>query len=133
MSEAFLQLCAEVDGSARLLHSIEECQPHYQRVLDYIMEHPEERSFIARALTSVLTGETGAARASIYLLQFLMQSLQWPEVRLAAEHFSFDGNAWYDHEIQKLIRVYENVQQTRCSEPGDGAPVDNRGSMAPGH
>jgi len=27
----------------------------------------------------------------------------------------------------------ENVEQTRCSEPGDGAPVGNRGSVAPGH
>jgi hypothetical protein len=28
---------------------------------------------------------------------------------------------------------YERAEQTRCSEPGDGAPVDNRGSVAPGH
>jgi hypothetical protein len=27
----------------------------------------------------------------------------------------------------------ENGQQTRCSEPGDGASVDTRGSVAPGH
>jgi len=25
------------------------------------------------------------------------------------------------------------AQQTRCSEPGDGAPICNRGSVAPGH
>jgi hypothetical protein len=27
----------------------------------------------------------------------------------------------------------EVAEQTRCSEPGDGALVDNRGSVAPGH
>jgi len=26
----------------------------------------------------------------------------------------------------------KRAEQTRCSEPGDGAPVDNRGSVAPG-
>jgi hypothetical protein len=25
------------------------------------------------------------------------------------------------------------VEQARCSKPGDSHPVDNRGSVAPGH
>src|SRR5438309_11358347 len=36
-------------------------------------------------------------------------------------------------EVRDAILPHNVVQQTRCSEPGDGAPVDNRGSVAPGH
>jgi hypothetical protein len=40
--------------------------------------------------------------------------------------------------IRSLERLFSDgipviIQQTRCSEPGDGALVDNRGSVAPGH
>ncbi len=35
--------------------------------------------------------------------------------------------------LTELERFKGQVQQTRCSEPGDGAPVCNRGSVAPGH
>jgi hypothetical protein len=40
--------------------------------------------------------------------------------------------------IRSLERLFSDgvpviIQQTRCSEPGDGALVDNRGSAAPGH
>lgn len=33
----------------------------------------------------------------------------------------------------RLFKTEPEAEQTRCSEPGDGAPVDNRGSVAPGH
>jgi hypothetical protein len=29
--------------------------------------------------------------------------------------------------------ISTNAEQARCSEPGDGALVDNRRSLAPGH
>jgi hypothetical protein len=36
--------------------------------------------------------------------------------------------SWRQHRHERT-----EAQQTRCSEPGDGAPVDNRRSVAPGH
>ena len=65
MSEAFQQICAEVDRATRFLRTVQECRPHYQRVLDYIMAHPEERDPIAGLLAGSLTGQPDAARASI--------------------------------------------------------------------
>jgi len=35
--------------------------------------------------------------------------------------------------VRKKVRSSQLAQQTRCSEPGDGARIDNRGSVAPGH
>lgn len=35
--------------------------------------------------------------------------------------------------IRIVIEYDRMAQQTRCSEPGDGAPVCNRGPVAPGH
>jgi hypothetical protein len=107
MSDAFQQICAEVERATRFLHTVQECRPQYQRVLDYIMTHPEERDSIASSLSGSLTGRSDAARASIYLVQFLMETLRWPEVRRAAEErFNDGGNAWYAHEIDSLLKVY---------------------------
>jgi hypothetical protein len=36
---------------------------------------------------------------------------------------------WLEDEMNGSTEL---AQQTRCSEPGDGALVDNRGSVAPG-
>src|SRR5579859_4252020 len=102
MCDTFQQLCSDVDIATRFTHLFEDRRPHYQRVLDYILAHPEERDAIAASLSHSLTGEPGGARASIYLLQFLMESLHWPEVKAAAqEQFNDGGNAWYAHEIQQ--------------------------------
>jgi hypothetical protein len=54
-------------------------------VLDYIVSHPDERDAMAAALAASFYCRPGAAHASIYLLQFLMESLKWPEIRVAAE------------------------------------------------
>ena len=91
MPDAFHELCIEVGRATNFLHSLEECRPHYQRVLDYIVAHPEERDAMAAALSGSFYGRPGAAAASTYLLQFLMESLKWPEVRVAAEERSNDG------------------------------------------
>jgi len=62
MSDAFQQLCSDVDRATRFTHLFEDRRPHYQRVLDYILAHPEERDTIAASLSRSLTEEPGAAR-----------------------------------------------------------------------
>jgi hypothetical protein len=110
MSDAFRQLCAEVDRATQTTSSLEQCRPHYQRVLDYIRAHPEERDIIAALLARhVRVGYVeGGLRSDISLVQFLMAALKWPEVRAAAEE-SFDdgGNASRAHELQELLGVYD--------------------------
>src|SRR4051812_42201171 len=100
MSHSFFQVCEEVAQATKYIQSFEQCRPHYQTVLDYITAHPEEREAIALSLARILTEEDGAAPGNLYLLQFLMASLRWPEVKHAAENFSHDGNGWYDAEVR---------------------------------
>ena len=107
MSAPFLQVCQDVAKVTRYIQSFEQCRPHWQRVLDYIHSHPEERPSIVLALTRILTEEDGAAPGGLYLLQFLMESLRWPEVKHAAENFTHDGNGWYDAEVRHLLEVYD--------------------------
>ena len=76
MCDPFQQLCvSDVDRATRFTHLLEDRRPHYQRVLDYILAHPEDRDSIAASLSHSLDGEPGATRASIYLLQFLMEAV----------------------------------------------------------
>ena|SRR5215468_4675180 len=98
MSEAFAKLYREVAASTRFLHTVAECTPHYQRLLDYIQTHPGERDNI---------GEVLVQNFDVYLLQFLMPSLRWSEVRVAAERRRNDGgNHFYDTEIRQLLEIY---------------------------
>ncbi len=110
MSDAFRQLCAEIDRATQTTISLEECRPHYQRALDYVRAHPQERDEIASLLARhVSVGYVeGGLRSDISLVQFLMATLKWPEVRAAAEErFGDGGNASDAHEMQELIRVYD--------------------------
>lgn len=108
MPEAFLKLCDEVERDTASARNFVERRPHYQRVLDYIIAHPEERDELATALSRSFYPGEGAANASIYLLLFLMESLKWPEVRVAAEHrYDDGGNHMYDSEIKRLLDIYE--------------------------
>ena len=112
MTGAFHQLCAEVDRAAHTAVSLEPCHPHYQKVLEYILAHPEERDEIATALSRVVGREhqPGGTRGRIHLVQFLMESLQWPEIKAAAEErYDNGGHALYGREIQDLLKVYDVV------------------------
>src|SRR5215471_12872116 len=95
MSEAFNELCTEVARDTKFLHLVADCYPHYQRVLDYIVAHPEERDEMATALSRNFYDSPGKAPASIYLLQFLMERLKWEEVKSAAEQRWNDGGNQY--------------------------------------
>ena len=107
MSDAFLTLCSEVYRDTKFLHLLKDHFPHYQRVLDYIVAHPEERQEMATALSGSLNGKPGSAPASIYLLQFLMKRLKWPEVRAAAEErFNDGGNHFHDVDLKELLDIY---------------------------
>jgi hypothetical protein len=105
MFQEFKKICLEVDAATKFLHSIEECRPHYQRVLDYIIAHPDERDSFAIALSnaSSQTGKPGTVRADIYLLEFLMETLHWPEVKRAAE--ACEGNSGHTNA---LLKVFES-------------------------
>ena len=108
METEFYKLCEEVDRSTRFLHNLKECEPHFQRVLDYILNHPADRDSIAHALSESLRGDDGVC-SSVNLLQFLMPSLQWEEVRIAAERSINDGgNFWRVKEMQHLLAVFRH-------------------------
>jgi len=101
MSNAFQTLCDEVARDTKFLHELKDCHPHYQRVLDYIVAHPEERDEMAAALSH---------RFDIYPCLFLMPILKWPEVRAAAEARCNDGgNHFHDGDIKKLLEIYGMV------------------------
>ena len=107
MPDAFHKLCEEVARDTKFLHMVSDCHPHYQRVLDYIVAHPEERDEMATALSGSFYGRPGAAAASIYLLLFLMPSLRWPEVRIAAEaRYNDGGNHFHDSDLRELLEIY---------------------------
>jgi hypothetical protein len=98
MSAAFTTLFKEVSGATKFLHTIEECRPQYQRILDYIHAHPDERASIASFL---------AEHFDIYLLLFLMPSLRWPEVRVVAEaRYNDGGNHFHDSDLRELLEIY---------------------------
>jgi hypothetical protein len=110
MPDSFRQLCTEIDRATKTIITLEQCEPHYQRVLDYIRSHPEERDDIATLLANhVRHGYCpGGLRSDISLVRFLMAVLKWPEIKAAAEErYNDGGNASYGHEIQKLLSVYD--------------------------
>ena len=86
---------------------MEECAPEYQRVLDYIQIHPEERSVIVQAFRDTLIGTSGPSPANIYLVRFCMRVLKWPEIKAAAETaYNGGGNALRAQEIAQLLAIY---------------------------
>jgi hypothetical protein len=110
MTKAFLEVCADVDRATQTIFHVEDCRPHYQRVLDYIVTHPEERDEIAHILSRhVRRGYVpGGIRSDMSLVQFLMETLKWPEVRAAAEEmFKIgDGQEWAKYK--RLLDIYED-------------------------
>jgi hypothetical protein len=110
MTDAFRQLCAEVHSATQTISSLEQCRPHYQRVLDYILTHPEERDEIATALSRLvrLGWQPDGLRSQIYLVQFLMETLKWLEVKIAAKDALIQGGpAWL--EYKHLLDIYDPV------------------------
>ncbi len=105
MSETFHKLCADVARDTKFLHVLEDCFPHYQRVLDFIVTHPEERNEIAAALSGSFYRKPGSVAASIDLLRFLMKSLKWPEIKAAAEERWNDGGNSVPG-IKDLLEIY---------------------------
>lgn len=98
MSDTFATLYKEVSDATRFLPAVEQCRPHYHRLLDYIHSHPDERDSIAALL---------AQHFDIYLLRFLMPVLKWPEIRVAAEkRWNDGGNHFHDSEIKQLLEIY---------------------------
>jgi hypothetical protein len=107
MSEAFRKLCLDVAHDTKFLHELKDCYHHYQRVLDYIVAHPEERDEMAAGLAGCFYGKPGCVAADVYLLQFLMKSLKWPEIKAAAEErWNDGGNHFWDCEIKRLLDIY---------------------------
>ncbi|HEX3799278.1 MAG TPA: hypothetical protein VH413_11300 [Verrucomicrobiae bacterium] len=98
MFDDFSKLYEEVCAATKCLHDWKACHPHYQRVLDYIHAHPGERSQIAKILSRSF---------NICLLQFLMPTLRWPEIRIAAEERMKDGgNHFHDGDLKELLEIY---------------------------
>ena len=102
---AFLTLCNEVLHATGFISSYEECCPHYQRVLDYIIIHLDEREDMSKVLSQLVTD---GGYNQIALVQFLMESLKWPEIRVVAEaRCAKEGNMYW--EVKHLIDVYNPV------------------------
>jgi hypothetical protein len=105
MSDEFPKVCAEVLRDTKWIASYEECRPHFQRVLDYIHEHSSERDGIAKILGEFVDG---GGYVQLSLVEFLMSSLKWPEIRVIAEaRCAREGNLYW--EVKHLLDVYEPV------------------------
>jgi hypothetical protein len=112
VTDTFRQLCTEVYKATVYEPSYEKCCLHYKRVLDYIVAHPEEHNEIAAALERrvraqcAMPGDPPDFDCQIYLVQFLMQALKWPEIKAAAEdgYNNGDGPGWI--EVKHLLEVY---------------------------
>jgi hypothetical protein len=105
MTDAFPNLCSEVLRATKFIASYEECRPHFQRVLDYIESHLAERDEIAKILGEFVVS---GGYTQISLVEFLMSSLKWPEIRVVAEaRCAQEGNMYW--EVKHLIDVYEPV------------------------
>lgn len=70
MTEAFRKLCTDVYRDTKFLHDLKDCFPHYQRVLDYIIAHPEERDEIAVALSGSFYGKPGQHQRAFICCSF---------------------------------------------------------------
>ncbi len=115
MTDAFRQLCTEVHKGTVYEASYAKCCPQYQRVLDYIVAHPEEHDEIATAFSRRVREQCAmpgyhhpsGLDCQIYLVQFLMQTLRWPEIKAAAEdaYHNGDGPGWND--VKHLLDIYE--------------------------
>lgn len=101
MSQTFSQLYKEVSDATKFLHTVEQCRPHYQRILEYIQAHLDERDSVATVLVK---------HFDIYLLLFITPSLKWPEVRAAAEaRYNDGGNHFHDTDLRELLEIYDTV------------------------
>ena len=106
--DPFVDLCRDVCDKAEYLPPLGERTPHYQRVLDYILAHPEERNRIADLFAAHVRQPTREVRMSIGLLRFCMRTLKWPEVKRAVERaYKEEVNGMYAGELQSLLSVYE--------------------------
>lgn len=109
MSQTFSELCAEVIRSAKFVSDYEQCSPHFQRVLDFILSHPGQRDELTQILCEHV--ENGGY-TEIALVEFLMGSLRWPEVRDAAvARCEREGNMY--HEVKQLVDVYVRAAQPK--------------------
>ena len=105
MSDAFSKLCAEVLQATKWIASYEECRPHFQRVLNYIEGHLSQRDEISKILGEFVDG---GGYSQISLVEFLMSSLKWHEIRVvAAARCAREGNMYW--EIKHLLDVYDQV------------------------
>jgi hypothetical protein len=50
MSDTFPKLCSGVLQATKFMADYEECRPHFQRVLDYVASHLDERDVMAKTL-----------------------------------------------------------------------------------
>jgi hypothetical protein len=106
--------------------------------LTKIVPHAEERGwFIAEdfvapeySVWEASVRDIQAVIGECYGFEFyvIQKQLEW----LVCENHH-DVVVAVGREVEEKLHTYETAQQTRCSEPGDGAPVCNRRSVAPGH
>jgi len=105
MPDTFLKLCDEVLRATKFISNYEECRPHFQQLLDYVVNHLNERDEMVKTLTKFVAN---GGYTEISLVQFLMESLKWPEIKLAAEtRCAQEGNMYW--EIKHLADVYNSA------------------------
>jgi len=74
--QSFRDLCADIHWKTERVISLRDCEPEFQRALDYILAHPEHRELYAAVLRDMVHYRVG----SHYLLGYCMRTLRWPEV-----------------------------------------------------
>ena len=106
MADTFLKLCNEAINATKFVSLHEQWYPHYRPVLEYILVHPNEHDEMVDILCKY-TAEGG--NTEIFFLEFLMETLQWPEIKSAAEtRLKHDGylTSHAYSQIEQLVDVY---------------------------
>jgi hypothetical protein len=104
--DEFRALCIEVQNRTRDEVYIENCSAQFDRVLEFVSAHPEERDVFAEAFAGSITGRL-TFPAGIHLIRHCMRTLRWSEIASAAEQrLSDGGNHFWDSELKKLLEEY---------------------------
>ena len=102
---AFRDLCAEIGRDTYSIVSLRECAPYFQRALDSIQAHPENRQQYVSVFQDMVHTDTAANRVgSHYLLDYCMHTLRWPEVAEKIQERMKD--AWlHNSEGESLVKI----------------------------
>jgi hypothetical protein len=103
---AFLDSCAQVNSRVKTRIWPEERECEFQRILDHVRAHPDERAIYARAFRMIIFGHR---HITDDIVHFSMRQLSWPEVADAVrERMSQEIHNSEYAALQKILELYDS-------------------------